>query len=295
MIIQITQSVTAAINAEQNAITQQLITPNKASKMFQIKANDLIAVWFSCGAASAVAAKRTIEKYGNNCEVRVINTPIKEEDNDNRRFLRDIERWIGVKIELSSNPEFPDNSARSVWAKRKYMSGVKGAPCTSVLKKEARYMWEKVNKPTFHVLGFTYDETDRHDLFVKTERENVLPVLIEEKLTKADCFALIKEAGIELPEVYKKGYPNANCIGCVKATSPTYWNHVRLMHPLVFADRAAQSRIIKCRLVRVKGKRIFLDELKVTDKGRPIKNMNFECGIFCEETKWLKNIKNQPH
>lgn len=29
----------------------------------EVKENDLIAVWFSCGAASAVAAKLTTDKY----------------------------------------------------------------------------------------------------------------------------------------------------------------------------------------------------------------------------------------
>lgn len=254
----------------------------------RVKDGDLIAVWFSCGAASAVAAKKTIQRYGDRCRIRIVNTPILEEHSDNRRFLHDAERWFGRTVEFASNRAFPNNSARDVWAKRKYMSGVKGAPCTALLKKEARYQWESVNKPDWHVLGFTYDEKDRFDLFVKTERDNVLPVLIDERIIKADCFQIIHDAGIVLPEIYSMGYPNANCIGCVKATSPTYWNHVRDMHPQVFADRAQQSREIGCRLVRVKGKRKFLDELLRTDKGQPMKNMNFECGIFCEETKMLK-------
>ena len=47
---------------------------------------------------------------------------------------------------------------------------------------------------------------------------------------------------------------------------------------------AKQSRDIGARLVRVKGARIFLDELDPKTKGRPMKNMSFECGIFCEES-----------
>ena len=79
------------------------------------------------------------------------------------------------------------------------------------------------------------------------------------------------------------GYPNANCIGCVKATSATYWSHVKKMHPDVFAARAEQSRRIGARLVRHKGKRMFLDELPDGAKGRSMKHMDFECGLFCEE------------
>ena len=39
------------------------------------------------------------------------------------------------------------------------------------------------------------------------------------------------------------------------------------------------------RLVRYKGKRIFLDELPPDAKGRPMKTMQTECGIFCPTFK----------
>lgn len=37
------------------------------------------------------------------------------------------------------------------------------------------------------------------------------------------------------------------------------------------------------KLVRYSGKRIFLEELDPTAKGNRMKNLDFECGIFCEE------------
>lgn len=244
---------------------------------------EVIAVWFSCGAASAVAAKKTIEIYGNTHEIRILNNPIKEEDEDNLRFLKDVEKWLGLKVETVVNKKYSNQSAVEVWAKRKFMSGPKGAPCTLELKKNARQQWETENKADWHVLGFTFDEIKRHEKFILTERSNVLPVLIDLKITKEDCFKIIQYAGIELPRIYKLGYPNANCIGCVKATSPTYWNHVRNMHPEVFQQRLEQSREIGCKLVRYQNKRIFLDELPSEAIGRSMKNLDFECGIFCEE------------
>ena len=244
--------------------------------------SDTIVVWFSCGAASAVAAKMTIETYPN-ASIRIVNNPVDEEDADNRRFLVDVSTWIGHPIEMAYNEKYPDCSAVEVWEKRKYMSGVAGAPCTVELKKEARRQWETRNNPDWHVLGFTANEKARYDRFVIGERENTLPVLIDRGITKADCFAILKKAGVKLPRIYEQGYPNANCIGCVKASSPTYWNHVRAKHPETFNARANQSRTLGARLVRVKGERIFLDELKTTDTGKPMKNMDIECGIFCEE------------
>ena len=47
---------------------------------------ETIAVWFSCGAASAVAAKKTIEKYGESHNVIVVNNLVVNEHEDNRRF-----------------------------------------------------------------------------------------------------------------------------------------------------------------------------------------------------------------
>lgn len=242
-----------------------------------------IAVWFSCGAASAVAAKLTLDKYGATHNVRVLNNPVAEEDTDNLRFLRDIEQWLGVQVEFVTSAKYTTNSARDVWAHRRFMSGVAGAPCTLELKKYARQAWERINNVDWHVLGFTAEEKKRHERFTLTERSNVLPVLIDAGLSKQDCYNFLKEANITPPRIYELGYPNANCIGCVKATSATYWNHVRKMHPHVFEDRAAQSRELGAKLCRHNGKRIFLDELPENAKGRSMKGMDFECGIFCEE------------
>lgn len=248
--------------------------------LIKINPKKVIAVWFSCGAASAVAAKMTVNQYGEKFDVRIINNPVDEEDEDNVRFLNDIAAWVGQPIIKAPNSELGHTSAVRVWDDRKYMSGIKGAPCTVMLKKSARHEYESKNKIDFHVLGFTSDETTRHDRFVKFERENTIPVLIDAGITKAMCFDIIREAGIELPNAYKLGYENANCIGCVKATSPTYWNHVRKMNPDVFLARAEQSRRLGVRLVRHKGKRIFLDELPPDAKGQ--KMISYECGIFCD-------------
>jgi hypothetical protein len=241
-----------------------------------------IAVWFSCGAASAVAAKLAIERFPNDT-VRIVNNPVLDEDDDNYRFLCDVEAWLGREIETAVNPDFPAASAVEVWGKRKFMSSPVGAPCTVELKKRARQEWEKENPVDWHVLGFTMDEKERHERFVLTERSNVIPVLIDAKLTKQDCIDIIMRAGIKPPRVYEMGYPNANCIGCVKATSPTYWNLVRKTHPLVFGSRARQSRAIGARLVRYQGERVFLDELPANAKGRALATMDLDCGIFCEE------------
>jgi len=241
---------------------------------------ETIAVWFSCGVASAVAAKKTIEKYGKTHNILIVNNPVKNEHPDNLRFMADVEIWLGKKIIKATNENYPNADIKEVFNEHKYMSGVRGARCTLELKKEARYQFEKNNKIDWHVLGFTIDEWERQKRFNTGERENTIPVLITELITKNDCFKIIEKAGIRLPVIYSLGYPNANCIGCVKSSSPTYWNLVRSTFPDVFEERAIQSRRIGCKLVLRKGKRIYLDELLETDKGGKIKS--YECGIFCD-------------
>lgn len=244
---------------------------------------ETIAVWFSCGAASAVAAKKTLEIYGDIANVRIMNNPVSDEDSDNRRFLKDIEKWLGVEIEEVRSSKYPNQSCIEVWDDRKFMSNRHGAPCTLELKKKARQEWEARNKFDWLVLGFTAEEKKRHERFVLTERKNLLPILIDAGITKQMCFEYLLREGIDLPRVYLQGYPNANCLGCVKASSPTYWNHVRKVHPAVFNQRSSQSRRLGAKLVRVKGKRIFLDELDPNARGQSMKTMQTECGIFCEE------------
>lgn len=244
-----------------------------------------IAVWFSCGAASAVAAKLTVERFFPLYDVRILNNPVAEEPADNRRFLQDCEKWIGLPIESVVHPDYPQARCQDVWEDRRFMSGKDGAPCTQVLKKWARQEWEKENPVDFHVLGFTADEKRRYDNFILTERSNVLDVLGMAGITKQDCIHILEAESVVLPQSYSWGLPNANCLGCVKATSPTYWNRIREIAPEVFEKRAETSRRLGAKLVRVKNKRIFLDELDPKTKGRPLKSMELECGIFCEERR----------
>lgn len=248
------------------------------------KTGDIIVVWFSCGLASAVAGKLILDRYKQECNIKILNNPILEEHSDNRRFMKDVEQWYQHPIETCISQKFPNHCAKEVWEKRGVMSTIYGAPCTNELKRVARQEWEKLNHFDWIVLGFTSEEKKRAENFKLTERSNLLTILIDNNISKQQCFDIVTQAGIAPPHVYSLGYPNANCLGCVKATSPTYWNKIRQDFPEVFSERAEQSRTLGAKLVRVKGKRIFLDELDPKAKGRDLKHLQTgECGIFCEE------------
>src|ERR1700734_1081058 len=113
-----------------------------------------IVCHFSCGAASAVATKLAIAKYGHSNLV-IINAFVVEEDSDNRRFLADCERWFDHQVTVVRDQSY-GASAREVWRQRRFMNSRFGAPCSHFLKREPI---EAACLPDDrHVMGFVVDE-----------------------------------------------------------------------------------------------------------------------------------------
>lgn len=214
--------------------------------------------WFSSGAASAVMTKLALNEID---DLMIVQCSLGDsEDDDNKRFTKDCEEWFGRQITEISSKEF--RSIDDVFEKRKYHSGIAGAPCTSEMKVAPRLNFQL---PTdLHLWGYTADADDvRRFERMKSEypEMNQRAPLIEKGITKEGCFAILDGVGIKRPRVYELGFPNGNCIGCVKATSPNYWALVRHHFPDVFARRAEQSRRFGSRLTRINDERIFIDEI----------------------------------
>lgn len=238
-----------------------------------------VLVWFSCGAASAVAAKLAVDKYRGGCEIVNCNT-LQDEHEDNPRFMRDVEQWIGQPIKQISSPLY--STVDEVAEKTRYMSGPDGARCTAELKKKPRmaYQWPEDT----HIFGLTVDERRRIEDFEWNNPELKLEwILRDNGITKRACYQIISAAGIELPAMYRLGYHNNNCKGCLKATSAGYWNKVRVDFPDVFAQRAMRSRELGVRLVQLKKERIFLDELP--EGVGKYKGEDLSCGPACNPQK----------
>lgn len=234
-----------------------------------------VIVWFSCGAASACVAKLASVLFGNELSIVYCDT-MSAEHPDNQRFFEDVERWTGRSIQKIQSSRY--DSVDDVFAKRKYMAGPMGAPCTVEMKKRPRFEFQRADD--IHCFGMTSDEGKRIKRFAEGNPELTLRWLLEEAgMNKEDCLEMVSDAGIELPAMYRLGYKNNNCIGCVKATSPSYWNAVRRDFPEVFAKRAEQSRELGCRLVRVKGVRKFLHELEVENV--EVVEEDLSCGPQC--------------
>lgn len=242
-----------------------------------------IVCWFSCGAASAVATKLAIVDNAGKLPLVVARCLVKEEHPDNDRFASDCEKWFGVPIINLTNEQY-DGSVYSVIQQRRYISGISGAPCTMLLKKEVRIVFQL---PTDrHVFGYCAEEQARLDAFLDANNIDVSVPLIDRGLSHANCLAMIQDAGIELPTMYKLGYQHNNCIGCVKSSGAGYWNKIKLDFPERFWMMAGMSRALGVKMVKITvakntKERIYLDELK-PGVGRYQDEPEIQCGIFCE-------------
>ena len=243
-----------------------------------------IVCQFSCGAASAVMTKMVLSQYPAD-RVVIVNAFIREEHEDNRRFYADCEKWFGhLMIELGSAKY--GASTLEVWRRRRFMKGDRGAPCSAELK---RYVLGMIAQPgDVDVIGFTVEEMDRAEALQDAfpERRYSFP-LIEANLSKEDCYSIIDRAGIKLPEMYLKGYDNANCIGCPKG-GQAYWQNIRHDFPERFVEiQKLQEGIgpganfLRFRSGPREGERMSLAELPIgrgSMKGEP----SFSCSFFCD-------------
>jgi len=236
-----------------------------------------VLCWFSCGAASAIAAKESLRLYR---EVVIVNCDTRPSEHaDNYRFFEDCEKWFGQKIVTIASSKY--STVDQVFERERYMSGVAGARCTTELKKLPRHEFARADDT--HVFGFTSDERRRIQSFRERNPELRLCFPLSDLgITKSDCYARLTQAGISLPAMYLLGFNNNNCPGCVKASSPWYWDMVRTHFPDVFKRRCEQSRAIGCRLVEIRHHvRIFLDELPPGPFKTPRKKENLSCGPEC--------------
>ena len=192
-------------------------------------------VWYSCGAASATAAKIEIANHDESEGIlEVVYCVVKEEHPDNMRFLKDCENWLGQEIKILMH-EYYQGSIYNVF-EGNYMRTPSGSPCTRALKKQVR---EKYQRPTdTHLFGYTVEEQERIDNFIDANNDlDARFPLAEKNIKKEEALALVHRAGIELPVMYKLGYEHNNCVGCVKG-GMGYWNKIRVDFPEAFQKMA---------------------------------------------------------
>jgi hypothetical protein len=229
----------------------------------------MIVSWFSAGVSSAVATKIANPD-------KIIYIHIDDQHEDTLRFVKDCERWFGKEVEILQSPYRTVEAACLSSGGRGYINGPSGAACTSRLKKRVRKEWE-LDNPGVHtyVWGFDSNEKDRADRITKAMPRYLHEFPIIDR-TKKEVHGILERAGIRRPAFYDLGYPNNNCVGCVKG-GMGYWNHIRRDFPGVFESRSILERKVQARIL----KECYLDELD-PERGRHDEPIVPDCGMFCE-------------
>lgn len=231
--------------------------------------------WFSCGAASAVATILAAIKYG---EIEAVYCRVVEEHEDNLRFLDDFVRVTGISVKIITNEKY-SGSIYDVFMKRQFIKGPHGAPCTLELKKNMRRDYQRPDD--IQIFGYTVEEQDRADRFIDSNNDVKEDfILIDNAVKKQDCYSHLKMLGLELPVMYKLGYQNNNCIGCVKG-GMGYWNKIRKDFPDHFDRMAKLERVIGHAVNKDDNGPVYLDQLN-PKRGRFKIDSPADCGFTCE-------------
>lgn len=244
----------------------------------------LVVCQFSCGAASAVAAKITLARHGHE-KTRIVNAYVKEEDPDNRRFLADCEKWFNHEVVVVKNEKY-GASARQVWRQERYINGPLGASCSLRLKRDpiSKYMrsigWS-YDAGDRMVIGFTVDEKNQ-DRIERGRDAGWLMPCVDLKLSHADCRGMILRAGIRLPRRYDQGFRNANCVACCKG-GERYFRRERRLNPVDVAEVVQIQKEIgpTAYFFRDRKTGVRYTPAEVPDEG-PVENADApECSFFC--------------
>jgi len=197
------------------------------------------------------------------------------------RFLDDFSAATGIPVKIIVKEKY-SGSIYEVFYQRKYIKNQHGAPCTKQLKKEMRRQYQRPGD--IQVFGYTVDEQDRADRFIDANNDvNTDFLLIDNGIDKQECYRRLQVLGIQLPMMYRLGYSNNNCVGCVKG-GMGYWNKIRKDFPENFDRMAKLERIIGHSVNKDDDGPVYLDEL-APNRGRFKDDSPADCGFTCEVKK----------
>lgn len=199
-----------------------------------------VSVRVSGGAASYVAAKAILEEFGHD-GVAFVFADTKIEDEDLYRFLDDMESSLEHPIIRIAEGRTP----WQVFFDRKMMGNHLVDPCSEVLKRRVLDQWQKDNCTPECTIVIGYDANEDHRLQRLIPRMLPLHVrapLIERSIWKEDALKIVEADGIELPRLYKMGFPHNNCGGfCVKAGQASFALLLKHMPERYAAHEAAEQ------------------------------------------------------
>ena len=211
-------------------------------------------VHVSGGAASAVCLLRVVERYGRD-DVRVVFADTLIEDPTLYRFLDDLERVAGVKIERLSG----GNSAWDVFEAEAMWTNPQTGGCLAsyhLKKLPLRRYRESIGlTPETCVIyvGFDSSETDRMARIVKADHpwKFEFPLAWKPVLLRCDQDDYLRQRGLNPCDMYERGYSHANCGGTCVLAGMKQWAMVRKDYPERFANASdVEEQVIKTQTER---------------------------------------------
>jgi 3'-phosphoadenosine 5'-phosphosulfate sulfotransferase (PAPS reductase)/FAD synthetase len=173
-------------------------------------------VSFSGGIGSFCAAHRLKQSVGSE-DITLVFCDTLIEDEDLYRFIDEASN----KLELPLVKLADGRNPWQVFHDVKMQGNSRYAPCSKILKRFVmdKYMATLPDKPIL-VLGIDYTESER---LIRAKENNktyevIAPLCDEPLISHNDKLKIIKDYGIEIPRLYKMGFPHNNCGGfCVRA------------------------------------------------------------------------------
>jgi 3'-phosphoadenosine 5'-phosphosulfate sulfotransferase (PAPS reductase)/FAD synthetase len=199
-------------------------------------------VSFSGGLGSWAAAKRVAEKHGTD-NLYLVFADVLMEDDDLYRFLPEAAADVGGELVILSDGRDPYD----VFSDKRYMGNTRTAHCSEELKNKPFYAWVdslvEEKGPATVYLGIDWSESHRLPMARKRRPEYVIeaPMCDAPYLTASDVKAMLKQAGIELPSMYKLGFAHNNCGGCCVKAGQGQWAQVLDVMPDRYAEHEAKQ------------------------------------------------------
>lgn len=210
-------------------------------------------VMFSGGIGSWLTAKRVAEKHGTGDLFLVFadvkgktDSPHAGEDEDTYRFIKEAAANVGGELVWL-------NEGRDIWQvfhDDRFLGNSRLANCSKFLKQKPCRAWLDENcdpAETIVYVGIDWTESHRLPAIVNAYKPFVAeaPLTQAPYLDKDDMKAACEAEGIEIPRMYRAGFPHNNCGGfCVRAGQAQFELLLR-EHPNRYAYHEAKEQELR--------------------------------------------------
>ena len=214
-------------------------------------------VSLSGGTASAVTADLVLKKYGRD-NVILCFMDTAWEDKDLYRFLDDLESYWEKEIVKLKEGRTP----LQVGKDRKFILNSRIRTCSFVLKQQPfKKFIKELDKPLTVHLGLDWSEEHRMAApkknYEQMEGVSVDYPLIWKPIITKKYSEVVESWGIEIPRLYKLGFPHNNCGGRCVAQGKKEWRRLKNIFPERFEEVADWEQMMKETLPTAKDKSIL--------------------------------------